>query len=245
MSHNFDLYRVDKYFQKFVAQNTLLKFFYILSNLTNENSYSARKSIWLQYLSESKYHQEEFIKSVMATASGNVMKYFLENYLSYSFKCQKCSRHLYIINRMKAGSDFFSKTVEFKNDIKNLQQSIVNDLKGFHQRHICKDCNSNFTYTTSKVFVIQIVKNNGMNFVMNDNVAELKYSDLPQILQINRKKYHLTFMQHYVPGNGGHFITKYNLSNNTHLNIDDMGSVNIETNENLANPNFMVYFCHE
>lgn len=79
-----------------------------------------------------------------------------------------------------------------------------------------------------------------MNYTENRQGPELNFQQLPQMFEINEKMFDLSYVLHYIPGKF-HFTSKFKLTNDAHLNIDDDGSVILVDNIELVNPKALVF----
>lgn len=236
------LYRINKSVQKYVKRNTEnIKLFPTLYNIINARDETERNNIWGQFLYDLQSFSKNFDNNNMFDADVKILENIWQGYFSYFLKCQKCNHDYLNSDGKKHGNSFLSIKVTKQN---RLQTSIFLNLitqffNTFGKRKTCKHCLSDLKIETGKFFIVHI-DTAKQNYIENPLGPELNFTQLPQTFEINNNIYNLCYVLHYIPGSF-HFTSKYKISNDTHLEIDDDNTVLLVDSSKLVNPKALIF----
>jgi hypothetical protein len=235
----YKFYRVDKLFRKFIAASTrnnsnelfniLIKIF---ENNTNKNSIVNSNDIWLQYIYNNQIFKDRINKIYNMEGGFEIVEYLFKDFMTFQYICENCGTIL-------RKNSIALPTIEDNNDIKNLQIILENTYN--QESRTCNNCQKRGKLKYNQCLVIQTSKKRGfIENIVDPGQEELKFKDLPHGIKLNGNFYRLVFVQHFNE-NLKHYVTKYCIKSG-HLEIDDLGDVELKCNEEFVNPTILFYF---
>ena len=236
------LYRKDKSIQKYISENEEnITLFSTIRDIVHSQSEIGRNNIWGQFLYSFNDFSENFEKGDMFDSDVRVLENLLKNYYSFSLKCTKCGKDILNPKGDKYGYSFLSIKITKQNKMQpNIFLRLIREFfDNCGKRQKCRDCFSSSTIETGKIIFVHIAAFQ-IHYSENNQGPELRFEQLPQEFELNGEAFTLAFIQNYIPG-AFHFITKYKLTNDAHLNIDDNDIVTLVDNNELVNPKVLVF----
>lgn len=236
-------YRFNKSFKEYIDINEYkIRFFSIIPQILKSNNTSTRNKIWCEYIYS--LDRRKFNSGNMSDGDSNMLFKFFVNFFSYHMKCLNCGYIPVKTTGEKFGnSHVYIDVPENRKMEENIISILIyNFFETFGKRRNCINCKNSYSYSLDKLLIIHIFSPQYM--MDSNNCPELIFSQLPQTLTLNGKLYKLIFVQESKMPYLWHFVVKYNLSNGSHLEIDDMKSeARILNNDKLVNPKILFFFC--